>query len=250
MSYKELIGLTNPPEARESASLKWLANIVIPSGAVLFAVIDRFSQQERSSSKFDLLLYAYIAGVILFIAYELRKPVAHYCSGLRLKIARRRLEEAYLPELVRFHSQMAPMVGDSSENIARIAREVDSWQEAQGANIHNYGYVQTLRNWHDVFQRNLAAKQKPPFPLLINELSALIYQMNDCWNDVHRKIDALILANKLPETRLRQVRKDWAMRRETHEQFMGAWREFSRRVNREYGERICNDYYSQLPPLT
>lgn len=244
-----LIGLTGPPEDKESTSMKWLGTIVIPLGAVLFAVIDRYSREGLSTSKGDFLLYAYVVGVILLIAYELRRPVGGLLAALRLRFIRQRLDQAFLPELIRFHSQMAPMVGDNTDNIARIARDVDGWPEAQGANVHNYGYVQTLRNWHDVLQANLTAQSRPAFPLLINELSSLIYQMNDYWNSVHSKLEALANANKLPEGRLRQLRKDWAMRRETHEHFMSAWREFSRRVNQEYGARVCNDYYSQLPPL-
>lgn len=245
-----LIGLTTPAPEKESYSMKWLGTILIPFGAVLFAVIDRYSRQTPSTSKIDLLLYAYVVAVILLVAYEVRRPVATFFSSIRLRFVRQRLDEIHLPELIRYHSQMTGMLGDSSDNIARIAGEVDSWEEAKGANLHNYGYVRTLRNWHEVMRNNLANSKRANFPLLVNELSCLIYQMNDCWNDVHRKLDILVSANKLPEHRLRQLRKDWAMRRETHEHFMVAWREFCQRINREYRDRLCNDYYPQLPPLT
>lgn len=245
-----LIGPVTPDPEKESRSMKWLATILVPLGAILFSIVDRFSRQAPSTSKYDLLLYAYIISVILLVAYEIRRPVGTFFTSMRLRSLRQRLDKAHLPKLVRFHDQMSSMLGDNFDNIPRIAREVDSWPEAQGANLHNYGYLQTLRNWHEVVRGNLSNPRSPYFPLLVNELSSMIYQMNDCWIDVQRKLEILINANKLPEHRHRQLRKDWAMRRETHEHFMVAWRDFSRQINREYRSRISNDYYPQLPPLT
>ena len=224
-----------------------LKDFLIPFGSVLIAAIV-FLTANYQLPKWAIsvvVLYLIIVMVVVMI-----NPIIRIISFFRERQRKKQTAKSFYPQLVDSGKEFVHLIDGSTNNIIYLLQEIQGWAEISNNPILiDMEHIETIRNWLQSVQKHLDLYRFKDFLHLVSELSSLINQYHRSCVQVQQRLETLVAAGKLPEQRLRYLKREWNLRRENHNLFINKWGNLTKSINESAGDRVCIDYYEPLKTL-
>ncbi len=224
----------------------WLTKVMLPVGAMAFAGLALFEGNSRLPSWIEILVGIYLAvGIVFGVLHTLRWRWATAVGAMQRHKASGRHHPRPRPGRKEF---LEASTTDNSDTLPYLLRGLPALcgnaLEVDGQLQH----IQTLRNWATSIKGNFSRTNKH-FTSSAEDFSRILWEYNSLFIRRQRELEVLITQNKFSADRLRDLKRDWNLRRERHAAMTEQWRQSSRTINTDFGTHVCGDFYEQLPSL-
>jgi len=228
---------------------QFLTKFLIPFGAVLIAAIVFLTANYQLPRWAVIVVIAYL---IIVMFATIWKPVTRLFSSLREKWLHRSISKNYYPYLQNSAVEFGRLTEDNrSSTMISFLQDISSWPEIQNNPIpFDRGHIQTIREWLSSIQENISSNRLTRFKREAHDLSIIIFHYHNLCVRVQERIESLITQGKITDEQnhLRQLKREWDLRREAHMQFIREWESLTKNINSTLG-RVCVDYYEPLKTL-
>jgi hypothetical protein len=226
-----------------------VTRLLIPLGSLLIAAI------AVLTSNYQLPIGAVIA-VILYLVIvmfvTLWRPASRLFSMFREKWLHRSISKIYYPYLQNSAVEFGRLTEDNrSHTMITFLQDISSWPELQNNPIpFDREHIQTIREWLSSIQENISSSRLTRFKREAHDLSIIIFHYHNMCVRIQVRLESLITQGKITEEQnhLRQLKREWDLRREGHMQFVRDWENLTKNINGKLG-RVCVDYYEPLKTL-
>jgi hypothetical protein len=241
------IGMSTDKEDKKEDH--FLTKLLIPFGAVLIAAIALLTANYKLPNWAVFVVIAYLVIVMIVTVW---RPVARLLSLLREKGVYRNISKTYYPYLQSSAVEFGRLIEDRMSNtMISFLQDISGWPEIQSNAIpFNIGHILTLREWLSSIQENLTSNNLSRFRRDAHDLSIIIFHYHNMCVRIQERLELIITQGKVTDEQnhLRQLKREWDIRREGHMEFIRGWGNLTKNINSSLG-RVCVDYYEPLKTL-
>ncbi len=222
----------------------FLTKFLLPLGTVLVAAVTFLTLKGTLSDKWAIgLIIAYFVTIVLTV---INKPLIRVSKAYRDSVRRKKIAKHYYPWLMSTAKQFARLIDDRSDNLLYYLQDLVRNNYTQIDMEH----IATIQLWFHAVEARLNTHENIDFKFTASELSRVISQYHRFCINVQRQVEQIIIQGKITEEHaLRNVKQEWNLRRENHNQFINDLKDLVNNINESVGEKICVEYYESLKPL-
>ncbi len=235
----------------DSFSNHFLTKFMIPFGAMLIAAIALLTANYTLPNWAIVVVVIYLAIVILAILW---KPLAKAYYRFQEKKKHYNFAKYYYPLVSGNAIEFGRLIEDQKTNtLIDLIQNMSRWPEMYSNQVSfDREHIATIRAWLESIQTYLMSHSfmdtTDDFLRTARDLSIVISQYNISCVRIQEKLEQLISQGKIVESTLRQLKREWDLRREAHVHFIRQWEGVTKNINRTF-ERFCVEYYEPLKTL-
>lgn len=241
---------------KEEISQKMTFSHFLTFGSLLIAVIALWTTRVQLPSLVIFGMFVYLVGAVVWASWGSLKQVT---AWLRRKSNEKGIARIFYPQLCDIANEFGILIksdGSRNGNVMAIVQMVNGWGEMIPIDPSkskvlciDAEQIYLLRDWSASIERALGSCRVDEFSRLADDLGRLIYRYHYFYSQTHTQFEMLVSRGSLSEQKLRELRQEWGLCRESFTRFVEKWKSLTRKINKASGGHIYGENVEPLKML-
>lgn len=246
-------GLFSGSGDKEEISRKMTFSHFLTFGSLLVAVIALFTTRVQLPILVIVGMFVYLVGAVVWASWGSLKQVTAWLRG---KLNQKRIARTFYPQLHEVANEFGLLIkSDVSRggNVMALVQLVNGWGETIPIDASKskvlcieVEQIYLLRDWLESIERALGSYRVDDFSCLADDLGRLIFRYHYFSSQTYNQFEMLISRGSLSEQRLRELRQEWNLCRESFTRFLEKWKSLARKINKAAGGHIYGEHVEPL----